>query len=105
MTKAEKINAPARSACKVITVSRGFEAIRSRTYSASKTIPGGIAGRTYPGSFDCEIEKKTTITAIQTSRNAFRLSASRVLNLRTVQTHAVATNTDHGTHPNNVTGM
>src|SRR6266567_7104712 len=104
MTKAEKISEPATSACSATTASRGFDAIRARTYCASKTIPGGIAGKTYPGSFDFEIEKKMTVTAIQITRNTLRLSASRSLNRRTAQMYAAATITAHGTQPSRVTG-
>src|SRR5713101_933582 len=104
MTKAEKISDPATSACAATTASCGFDAIRSRMYSESNTIPPGIAGKTYPGSFDCEIEKNTTVTATQITRNAVRLPASRFLNLRTAQTQAATTNTAHGSHPKRVTG-
>src|SRR5258708_7589164 len=104
MTNAENIKIPVTNACNTTTASRGFDVIRARTYSASSTIPGGSAGKTYPGSFDCEREKKTTVSAIQITRNALRLSASRFLNRRTAQTKAVATNTAHGAQPSRVTG-
>src|SRR5450432_1504625 len=104
MTRAEKTSAPDNIECSKTIARGGLDAIRARTYRESSTIPGGTAGKTYPGSFDWEIEKKARITAIQVRRNASRLSASRFLSRRAAQTQAAATNTDHGTQPSSVTG-
>jgi hypothetical protein len=51
------------------TAGLSLDAILSRKYSASSTVPAGITGKIYPGSFDFEIEKKRTITATQIIRN------------------------------------
>ena len=67
-------------------------------------MPGGMAGKTYPGSFDCEIEKNKTITAIQITRKELSVSESGWRNRRIAQIKAAITNTAHGTQPSSVTG-
>ena len=98
MAEAAKTKAPANAAWSAITVSLGLYAIRPRTNSKSNKIPGGIAGRTYPGSLDRETEKKATLPRSKSPECAEVVGVA-ISSRRTAQTHAAATNTAPGPIP------
>ncbi len=70
MTEAAKTKAPDNAACRAMTERLGLDVLRRLRNSTSSNIPAGIAGRMYPGSLDCEMEKNAIVTPIQISRNA-----------------------------------
>src|SRR5581483_107310 len=102
--KAANTSEPAMAACRTHRIGGGQAAFLSRRKFASRSVPPGRAGRMYPGSFDCEIEKKTMISAVQSSRNTFRESVVCLRKPRNAHHGAAATNSDHGTHARKLTG-
>src|ERR1700675_2885938 len=86
-----------------------FLAECSRIYSAASKEPAGRAGTMYPGSFDCEIEKKRIGTVSQIMRNRLSSSPDRSFlfffnHILMLLENARVTNTVQGISASNTTG-
>ena len=91
-----------------------FFAAFSRTYSASKRVPAGKAGKIYPGNFDAENEKNIIGMTNHVTRNTDIASSDLNISLflfrpsfhqeRAFSRSDVLTNIVHGTSPSKTAG-